>query len=232
MKLQKIILMLLLPALSQMGEETQNPTTIVAFGDSITEGVIGVKPKDNWLRLLGEKLGDGYRLYNAGVGGNSARESMARFEKDVLRRKPDLILLEFGGNNTGIDNPKRRVDEEEFKKHLSDFKTRLPKGCIVIILTFPPIIDEWHKYGRHKSLHNGLDDKLEKQRDIVREFAKKNGYPLIDLHKLMWKRRHDLILKDGVHLNAAGQRYLADAVFSVLSQMTMKKSNAQPPLRR
>ena len=29
---------------------------IVAFGDSITEGVIGVTPEQNWLKLLGSKL--------------------------------------------------------------------------------------------------------------------------------------------------------------------------------
>ena len=73
---------------------------IVAFGDSITEGRAGgITPEQNWLNLLGQKLGSDFELFNAGVGGNSAREAMGRFEKDVLSHAPDVVLLEFGGNN-------------------------------------------------------------------------------------------------------------------------------------
>lgn len=96
--------------------EGKDKMVVVAFGDSITQGVIGVKPEENWLRLLGGMLGDGYALINAGVGGNSAREAMARYDRDVLAKKPDLILIEFGGNNHDPGNQKRRVDDTEFKK--------------------------------------------------------------------------------------------------------------------
>lgn len=59
--------------------EVTRPPRIVAFGDSITESVIGIRPEENWLRLLQAKLGDRAVAFNAGVGGNSAREAMARF---------------------------------------------------------------------------------------------------------------------------------------------------------
>ena len=32
--------------------DVARPPRIVAFGDSITEGVIGIRPEENWLRLL------------------------------------------------------------------------------------------------------------------------------------------------------------------------------------
>ena len=73
---------------------------IVAFGDSITEGLAGgITPEQNWLNQLSKKLGSGFELVNAGVGGNSSREAMARYERDVLAHDPDIVLLEFGGNN-------------------------------------------------------------------------------------------------------------------------------------
>lgn len=188
---------------------------ITAFGDSITEGVIGIKPEENWLVLLAQKLGDGYTLTNAGVGGNSAREAMMRFDKDVLATNPDLVLLEFGGNNNDVSKPQRIVDDDEFIDILNNFKDRLPEQCGCIMMTFPPIIDEWHAY--RKFYDDGkVDCRLEPQRDIVREFARKNNWPLLDLHKLMFRRRYDFILNDGVHFNPAGHAFLAEQMYLML----------------
>lgn len=203
--------------------EGKDKMVVVAFGDSITQGVIGVKPEENWLRLLGGMLGDGYALINAGVGGNSAREAMARYDRDVLAKKPDLILIEFGGNNHDPGNQKRRVDDTEFKKHLADFKAKVPAGCKVVVITFPPVIDEQHAYGNNPFFPDGLDKACEPQREIVRKFAKDNSYPLVDLHRLMWDRRYEFILKDGVHLNAAGQKFFAEKVYETLKKENMLK---------
>ena len=190
---------------------------IVAFGDSITEGKTGVTPDQNWLLLLGKKLGPRYELFNAGVGGNSAREAMARFEKDVLARDPDAVLLEFGGNNNDPRNPDRQVDDAEFKRHLLDFRSRLPENCKVVMITFPPIIDEQHAWS--VLIPGGkVDVQLDPQRQIVRGFAAENGWPLLDLYRLMYPRRYELILPDGVHLNPAGHVFFAEAVYQLLKQ--------------
>lgn len=191
---------------------------IVAFGDSITEGVAGgITPEQNWLYLLGKKLGDGFELINAGVGGNSAREAMARYEKDVLAHDPDVILLEFGGNN---HDPRpgrshRRVDDAEFSLLLEKFKAGLPEKCQVVVITFPPIIDEQHLFG--PMVPGGkVDDELQSQRQIVRNFARENGYPLLDLYKEIFPHRYELIFPDGVHLNVAGQIFFAEKVAETL----------------
>ena len=190
---------------------------IVAFGDSITEGKTGVTPDQNWLLLLGKKLGPRYELFNAGVGGNSARDAMARFEKDVLARDPDAVLLEFGGNNNDPRNPDRQVDDAEFKRHLLDFSSRLPENCKVVMITFPPIIDEQHAWS--VLIPGGkVDVQLDPQRQIVRGFAAENGWPLLDLYRLMYPRRYELILPDGVHLNPAGHVFFAEAVYQLLKQ--------------
>ena len=190
---------------------------IVAFGDSITEGRTGVRPEENWLLLLGKKVGPGFELFNAGVGGNSAREAMTRYERDVLARDPDAILLEFGGNNNDPRNPRRRVDDAEFKQHLIQFKKLLPKSCRVMMITFPPIIDELHAW-RNLIKTGSLDAELHSQRQIVRDFAAENRWPLLDLYHLMWDRRYELILPDGVHLNPAGQAFFAEAVYQLMKQ--------------
>jgi len=191
---------------------------IVAFGDSITEGVIGVTPEQNWLNLLGSKLGSGYELFNAGVGGNSAREAMARLQKDVLSRHPDAILIEFGGNNNDPVKPERRVNDEEFMKHLNHFKESLPQSCKVMMITFPPIIDERHAL-RNLVPGGKMNIRLESQRQIVRDFAAANNWPLLDLYKLMYDQRYELILDDGVHLNPAGQIFFSEVVYKLMKRV-------------
>ena len=190
---------------------------IVAFGDSITEGKTGVTPEDNWLLKLGRKIGPQYKLFNAGVGGNSAREAMRRYEKDVLACNPDIILLEFGGNNHSPIRRDRRVPDKEFKLLLEKFKAGLPANCKVVMITFPPIIDEQHVYYKHVP-GGKVDIELQSQRQIVRDFAKKNGYPLLDLYKLIYPQRYKLVLRDGVHLSPAGHTFFAEEVEKCLKK--------------
>ena len=193
--------------------------TIVAFGDSITEGRTGVTPEDNWLLKLGSKLGKEYKLYNAGVGGNSAREAMRRYERDVLACNPDIVLVEFGGNNHDPSplRKSRRVTDKEFRSLLEKFKAGLPANCKVVMITFPPIIDEQHVY--FKRVPGGkVDAELQSQRQIVRDFARKNGYPLLDLYKLIYPRRYEFVLRDGVHLSPAGHTFFAEEVEKCLKK--------------
>lgn len=89
--------------------------TIVGYGNSITEAIVQT-PDENkrWLNILKHRLTnifpkDEFCVINAGVGGNSDREKIARLEKDVLAHNPDFILLEFGGNNSDPNRPERRV---------------------------------------------------------------------------------------------------------------------------
>ena len=201
----------------------ERPRRIVAFGDSITEGVIGIRPEENWLRLLQNRLGDDFVTFNAGVGGNSAREAMARYERDVLARNPDLVIIEFGGNNTGLQDPSRRVDDAEFVRHLTRFRDGLPKGCAVVAVTFPPLKEDWHRVYQGSPTNYVGDVALDSQRQIVRDFARQNGWPLVDLYAILKDRHEKFVLKDGVHLNADGQEAFADAVFDTLRKMDIYK---------
>ena len=195
---------------------------IVAFGDSITEGRTGVEPEDNWLLKLDHLLEHKHVLINAGHGGNSAREAMMRYEKDVLSHDPDLVLLEFGGNNHDPrpERSHRKVDDVEFVSLLEKFKSGLPGKCQVVVITFPPIIDELHIF--YKLVPGGkLDEQLQSQRQIVREFAERNNYPLLDLYKLIYPNRYELVLPDGVHLSPAGHTFFAEQMAKLLRKYNL-----------
>ena len=122
-------------------------------------------------------------------------------------RRTDFTNRQFGINGL-------------FKYKFSD---RLSAGaivnaqCKVVMITFPPIIDEQHAW-RNLIPGGKLDDQLQSQRQIVRDFAAENRWPLLDLYKLMWDRRYELILPDGVHLNPAGQVFFSEAVYQLIKQ--------------
>ena len=213
--------------------------TIVGFGDSITEAVIGVPDENNrWLNILREKLSAEFKQYeftviNSGIGGNSAREAMARFEKDVAAKQPDFVILEFGGNNEDLANPDRIVPLEEFKNLLNQYIEGLPSKTKTVIVTFPPVLDDLHAYGKnpafkaHYQQTGGIDKSVEPYREITREFARKNGFPVYDLHRSLLtlgalSGRMTYTMSDGIHLTGHGNEILAQGVFKILKDMLLQ----------
>ena len=203
--------------------------TIVGFGDSIAEAAQMSDENKRWLNVLKRLLAeafpeDEFCVINAGVGGNSDREKIARLEKDVLAHNPDYVLLEFGGNNSDPDRPERRVSLREAAECLETVKMSVSAKASLVVITFPPIIDEQHIYYGHKFFQDkGVDADMEQYRELSRDFAKRNHLPLIDFgRKLAAKMQVDganvYILPDGVHLTEKGNQALANMVFETLKK--------------
>jgi len=79
---------------------TDTRPVIVCFGDSITAG-LGVDPALNYPADLQHELdarGYSYRVANLGVSGETTKDGLARVSQ-VLARKPELVIVEFGGND-------------------------------------------------------------------------------------------------------------------------------------
>ncbi|HEY4085925.1 MAG TPA: arylesterase [Bryobacteraceae bacterium] len=73
---------------------------IVAFGDSLTAGY-GVEPGKSYPDFLQQRLdaaGYKYHVVNLGVSGDTTTDGIQRLP-DVLAAKPELVILEFGGND-------------------------------------------------------------------------------------------------------------------------------------
>ena len=155
---------------------------------------------------------------------------MARFEKDVAAKCPDFVILEFGGNNEDLANPDRIVSLEEFKTLLSKYRQGLPAKTKTIIVTFPPVLDDLHAYGKNPAFKThylktgGIDKSVEPYREITREFARKNGFPVYDLHRSLMtlggiSGRMTYTMSDGIHLTEHGNEILAQGAFKVLKDM-------------
>ena len=200
-------------------------TRIVAFGDSITQA--SRQPEGRkWIDIVGSRLrarfsGRDFAAINAGVGGNTSREGLARIKTDVLAHRPDYVLVQFGGNDATADSA-RHVTLEEYAENLEKIRKSVVEetGATVALLTFPPIIDEWHGWGDHEMYQEagGCDRYIEQYRQLTRDFAERNGLLLIDIDKALRDAcaadgNGEYILPDGVHLTEKGNEVVADTVF-------------------
>ncbi|MDP3851845.1 MAG: GDSL-type esterase/lipase family protein [Luteolibacter sp.] len=238
--IKKITSMWLLPLVMGAADPAAPQTvTIVGFGNSITEARIQMPDeKQRWLHLLNAKLTEAFpavtfNVINSGIGGDSTREAMARFDQAVSAHQPDWVILELGGNNEDLAHPARIVSPEEFKTLLARYLEKLPSKTKTLVVTFPPILDDLHAYGRnpaftaHYQKTGGIDKSVDPYREISRSFARTHGFPLYDLHKelLSLGRKHGRMtytLADGIHLTREGNAVLADGIFKILSEQRLK----------
>ncbi len=71
---------------------------IAAFGDSLSAGFGADHSYPEYLQGLLDKNGYHYHVVNAGVSGDTTADGVERMQ-NVLRIKPALVVLEFGGND-------------------------------------------------------------------------------------------------------------------------------------
>lgn len=123
--------------LDRKGLEAYGPITIVAFGDSVTHGSVAggeINYETVYWNRLRQKL-NAVRNYipinviNAGIGGITAKGSLARMDAQVLKHDPDLIIVCFGLNDVN-------GTLEDYLSSLNEiFRKALASGAEVIFLT-------------------------------------------------------------------------------------------------
>ena len=131
--------LLLTVVLAGCGEEANLPAeqsrteydgTILAIGDSLTEG-LGVEEEDAYPAVLQNKLMDSgysYRVINAGVSGETSSGALSRI-KWALTLKPDIVILVTGAND-GL----RGIEPKLIAANITDIMKLLKKRDIVVVL--------------------------------------------------------------------------------------------------
>ena len=150
--------------------------TVIAFGDSITAA-------DKWQKHIEAEYG--IDIINAGVGGDTTNSAKARFKKDVLNKKPDIVFISLGVNDCAIDMS-RYVDLETYKANMAYFIDECQKiGARVIVNIPTPVVDEQY-LTRHKAEpfepYGGPNGIVTVYADACREVAIEKGVAFADLN--------------------------------------------------
>jgi lysophospholipase L1-like esterase len=101
-------------------------TTIVAFGDSLTEGV-GTTKGNDYASLLSKRIDE--LIINMGVSGDTTADGLKRLDT-LLEQDPKVVILELGGNDT-----LKRVPVETTFKNLATIIERIQSagGAVVLV---------------------------------------------------------------------------------------------------
>jgi hypothetical protein len=215
------------PAMRQAAAKAQSkPGIVLHIGDSMTYANpygqwarfgAGKTPDDNavlsWMHTGADNDDDGWwlcrfdhpdggRSYTA-AGGLRLDELLAGGKQGLPplaelldRYRPQAIVLMIGTNDATANRP-----GEKFEADLqSAVKTALDRGVVCVLTTIPP--------------HPHRPELAKKYNQSIRELARRQTLPLIDLEREILARRPDdfngtLLSKDDVHLSAQGGQVTA-----------------------
>ncbi|NLX20172.1 MAG: SGNH/GDSL hydrolase family protein [Phycisphaerae bacterium] len=194
---------------------------LLVIGDSITQG-------GGYVRAMDAVFAQQYPdlklppIINAGISGNKAEDLIARFEKDVVQRRPTWVFI-----NVGINDVWHRLAQPHDEKVLATYKANLERmvtmareANIRVVLLAPTVIEE--------------DAKAEGNRRLAlyvqagKEVAAKNRCDYVDLHELflrtiaVHRKQHPEagtkghLTTDGVHMTPAGNTLMAIGILRAL----------------
>ena len=206
----------------------QQKKRIVFFGDSITQA--GVQPTGyitKMTQFLSDKnIGNNYELIGAGISGNKVYDLYLRMEDDVLSKKPDAVVIWVGVNDVWHKRTSGTgTDADKFEKFYNAIIKKLKANNIAVFICTPAAI------GEKTDFTNELDGDLNKYSEIIRNIAKNNNCPLIDLRKAFLNynlannkenKESGILTTDRVHLNEKGNQFVMEEMYKVLSQTVIK----------
>ena len=105
-----------------------NIQKIVFFGDSITYGQY-IDPKYTWTTIITNNLNknQNFIAFRNAVSGETSRQLLLRYSKDVQEIKPDILTIQCGLNDCNYwesDKGLPRVSKESYRANLNEMIDR------------------------------------------------------------------------------------------------------------
>lgn len=170
-----------------------NGNDIIAFGDSLVEGVGASASTSNFVSLLSSKISKS--IINLGVSGNTTADGLARLS-ELDKYNPKIVLLLLGGN----DHLKKVPIDQTFKNLGQIIENIQKRGAIVILL------------GVRGGLFNDkFDTEFEK---ISSQYQ--TAYVSDVLDGLFGNNKY---MSDAIHPNDFGYQIIANRIYPVLYKL-------------
>jgi len=204
---------------------TMQKKKVVFFGDSITQAA--VQPGGYIVKIgqmaSAEKLAEQFELIGAGIGGNKVYDLFLRMDDDVMAKQPNIVIIYVGVNDVWHKRSYGTgTDADKFERFYTAIIKKLQAANCKIALCTPAAI------GERTDFSNELDGDLNQYSNIIRNLAKNNGVPLIDLRKAFLEynlknnkdnKESGILTTDRVHLNEKGNELVASEMWKVLKTL-------------
>ncbi|MCH5674521.1 SGNH/GDSL hydrolase family protein [Streptomyces gilvus] len=190
----------------------KNPThtSLVAVGDSFTEGMSDLLPDGSyrgWADLLAGRMAavtPGFRYANLAVRGKLIGQIVEEQVDVAAAMRPDVITL-VGGLN---DTLRPKCDMGRVRGLLTEAVERLAPSCEQLVLMRSP--------GRQGPVLERFRPRMEELFATVDELAARHGALVVDLYGAPSLGDPRLWDVDRLHLTAEGHRRVAEAVWQAL----------------
>ena len=196
------------------------PLVIVAIGSSSTKGVGASDPAHTYPALLAAELRRRWpqlavTVTNKGVGGEIASQMLARFERDVLPYRPQLVIWQTGSNQA-----LRSGDIEGYADTIREGISRLKAARVDIVLMDPQFAPRVLARPMHllivdsiAAVANDMKVAVFRRFAVMRHWISSGQYTV-----------EDIISSDGLHMNDVSYsciaRLLADSLVAATEPET------------
>jgi lysophospholipase L1-like esterase len=223
------------------------PLSIVMLGDSTTATRGDAIKKVYACRVQEALTNEGIASWvtNSGIGGDTTEGARARLEHDVLAHNPDLVVIQFGINDSAIDVHKDppqkepRISPKQYEANLRYLVDEcLKKKAKVVLMTTNQM--RWTDklkslYGKPPYNPNDPmsfnDTTLRGYNEIVRKVAREKNVSLVDIHvaydeyEKKTGKTVDSILLDGMHPGDFGHELVTEMLLpAIRKELNLPKS--------
>lgn len=171
---------------------------VLVVGDSLSVSY-GVPQDEGWVALLAERVGDGCRVVNASLSGDTTSGGAARLPRALRVHAPAVVVLGLGGND-GLRGYPLDALRENLDTMIEDVRA-FGAAVVLVGVTLPP------NYGA--AYRTGFAA-------VYDELAERHGLPLVRFSIEDVAERPGMLQDDGVHPTAAAQPWMLDLIWAEL----------------
>ena len=218
-----------MPETNSFAGDKGNNAIVLFQGDSITDG--NRSRNDDWNHVMGhgyaylvasrlgyEQPGKNFHFYNRGVSGNKITDLAARWQKDTMDLKPDVLSILVGVNDVnsvfeGTDPVDAKKFEDVYRSLLKQTKETLPGIQIVLCEPFLyPMIRASEKWVPEIKIRQSIVRNLSNEFNAI-------FIPLQDAFNAMLEKAPATYwIWDGVHPMPAGHELIARKWISIVKK--------------
>lgn len=176
--------------------------TVMILGDSLSAGY-GLNPQQGWVALLQQRLNQQFpkqhNVVNASASGETTSGALARLPKLLQTYKPDVVVIELGGNDGLRGQPPQMIQKNLAQLIQQSQKT---KAKVVLLgMKIPP------NYG------TAYSKAFENNYQVLSQQYKVKMHPFF-MNGIAGNK--GLMQKDLIHPNAAAQKILLDNAYPLI----------------
>lgn len=179
---------------------------LVAYGSSNTEMHWHSEGKFNWVAWLNasirEHIGKHVVIINQGIGGDTVKGLLNRFERDIIPLSPTSVIITIGGNDAN-----RGISLEDYRTDLSSLITKIQN------INATPILQTYYCPLFHKM---GTDmQRFPEFVEVNRNIAIQFHIPIIDQYQYFEPfyrqnpKQYQKLMRDPLHVNSIGNYLMA-----------------------